>query len=94
MQPQGHLQMVVNLSDYQMNPQAALDAPRWRFLEGNKILLEKGVSSEIIAGLRKRGHNQEIASEIMFGKGQMILRHNGVLVAASESRSDGLALAY
>ncbi|MBR8841172.1 MAG: gamma-glutamyltransferase family protein [Stigonema ocellatum SAG 48.90 = DSM 106950] len=94
MQPQGHLQMVVNLSDYQMNPQAALDAPRWRFLAGNKILLERGVTPEIVAGLRKRGHDAGIASQIMFGKGQMILRHNGVLVAASESRSDGLALAY
>ncbi len=94
MQPQGHLQMAVNLTDYQMNPQAALDAPRWRFLEGNKVLLEKGVSNRIIQGLRQRGHDVEIAPETMFGKGQIILRHQGVLVAASEPRADGLALGY
>lgn len=92
MQPQGHLQMVVNLTDYQMNPQTALDAPRWRFLEGNKILLERGVLPEIVQELVKRGHQVEIAPEFMFGKGQMILRHKGILIAASEPRADGLAL--
>ncbi len=94
MQPQGHLQMTVNLTDYQLNPQAALDAPRWRFLAGNKVLLERGVSPEIVAGLRHLGHAVEIAPETMFGKGQMILRHKGILVAASEPRADGLALGF
>ncbi len=94
MQPQGHLQMVVNLSDYKMNPQAALDAPRWRFLEGNRILLERGTSPEIIEGLKKRGHDVKLAPETMFGKGQMILKNNGVFIAGSEPRADGLALGY
>jgi gamma-glutamyltranspeptidase/glutathione hydrolase len=94
MQPQGHLQMVVNLADYQMNPQAALDAPRWRFLQGNQILLEREVGAEVVEGLRQRGHDLKFAPETQFGKGQIILRHQGVLVAASEPRSDGLALAY
>ncbi|MGK7939315.1 MAG: gamma-glutamyltransferase family protein [Crocosphaera sp.] len=94
MQPQGHLQMVVNLRDYQMNPQTALDAPRWRFLEGNSILLERGVAPEIVDGLRQRGHNVKLAPETMFGKGQMILKNNGILIAGSEPRADGLALGY
>jgi gamma-glutamyltranspeptidase / glutathione hydrolase len=94
MQPQGHLQMAINLADYRLNPQAALDAPRWRFLEGNKVLLEKSVSREIVEGLKQRGHNIEIAPDFMFGKGQMILRSQDSLIAASEPRSDGLALAY
>ncbi|ACK71491.1 Gamma-glutamyltransferase [Gloeothece citriformis PCC 7424] len=94
MQPQGHLQMVVNLSNYQMNPQTALDAPRWRFLEGNKVLLEEGVPPEIVRELSQRGHQIQVAPEFMFGKGQMILRHNGILVAGSEPRADGLALGY
>ncbi|OKH25582.1 gamma-glutamyltransferase [Hydrococcus rivularis NIES-593] len=93
MQPQGHLQMVVNMADYQMNPQAALDAPRWRFLAGKSVLLEKGVPHRIVEGLIKRGHDVQIAPEFMFGKGQMILRHGDALVAASEPRADGLALA-
>ncbi|MGK7932722.1 MAG: gamma-glutamyltransferase family protein, partial [Microcystaceae cyanobacterium] len=94
MQPQGHLQMVVNLRDYQMNPQTALDAPRWRFLEGNSVLLERGTPTEIIEGLRKRGHNVKLAPETMFGKGQMILKNNGIFIAGSEPRADGLALGY
>lgn len=94
MQPQGHLQMVVNLTDYHMNPQAALDAPRWRFLEGNTVLLERGISPEIIEGLRQNGHDIKLAPETMFGKGQMILKQKGIFVAASEPRSDGLAIGY
>ncbi|MDJ0731655.1 MAG: gamma-glutamyltransferase family protein [Crocosphaera sp.] len=94
MQPQGHLQMVVNLTDYQMNPQAALDAPRWRFLGENSILLERGIAPEIIEGLRQRGHDVKLAPETMFGKGQMILKNNGVLITGSEPRADGLALGY
>lgn len=93
MQPQGHLQMAVNLADYNMNPQTALDAPRWRFLEGNKVLLEFGAPSHVVEELIKRGHEIQIASEIMFGKGQMILRQEDTLIAASEPRADGLAIA-
>lgn len=94
MQPQGHLQVVSNLVDYHFNPQAALDAPRWRFLRENKILLERGVPSEIVQDLANRGHQISLSPCTMFGKGQMIIRQNGVLVAASESRADGLALGY
>ena len=94
MQPQGHLQMVVNLADYGMNPQAALDAPRWRFLQGNRIIVEANVSGEIRGGLRQKGHEIETAPAIMFGKGQMILQRQGVLVTATEPRADGLGLVY
>lgn len=94
MQPQGHLQMVVNLADYQINPQSALDAPRWRFLQGNRVLLERGVPPEIAQDLRTRGHQVEIAPDFMFGKGQIIFRDKGVLIAASEPRADGLALGF
>jgi gamma-glutamyltranspeptidase / glutathione hydrolase len=93
MQPQGHLQMAVNLADYQMNPQTALDAPRWRFIEGNSVLLESGVPSNLVEELIKRGHNIQIAPETMFGKGQMILQQGDVFIAASEPRADGIAIA-
>ena len=93
MQPQGHLQMVLNLIDYEMNPQAALDAPRWRFVEGDRVLVESGVSSAIVRELRDRGHNIQVAPNTMFGKGQIILSHAGGFVAASEPRADGVALA-
>ena len=93
MQPQGHLQMVLNLVDYEMNPQAALDAPRWRFEKGNRVLVESGVSPAIVQELRERGHNIQIAPNSMFGKGQIILSQAGGFVAASEPRADGMALA-
>ncbi|GAB4380223.1 MAG: gamma-glutamyltransferase family protein [Elainellaceae cyanobacterium] len=94
MQPQGHLQMVVNLTDYGMNPQAALDAPRWQFMSGKHVLLEQTVPRSVVLGLGDRGHAIELTAEgRKFGKGQIILRQNGVFVAASEPRADGVALA-
>ena len=93
MQPQGHLQVVVNMADYGMNPQAALDAPRWRYLAKDSVLLETGVAQDIIVDLVDRGHNIRLAHPRMFGKGQIILRQDRVLIAASEPRADGLALA-
>ena len=93
MQPQGHLQVVLNLTDYGMNPQAALDAPRWRFVEGDLVLVESGISPAIVRELRERGHNIQIAPNMMFGKGQIILSQGGGFMAASEYRADGMALA-
>jgi gamma-glutamyltranspeptidase / glutathione hydrolase len=94
MQPQGHLQTIVNLIDYQMNPQAALDAPRWRFNDGNSVSLEQSIASSIVQGLKDKGHGIEISADPGdFGKGQILLRLGETLVAASEPRTDGLALA-
>ena len=94
MQPQGHLQVVVNLVNYGMNPQSALDAPRWRYLEQDSVLLETNVPQETVLDLVERGHKIRFAHPRMFGKGQIILRQNNVLLAASEPRADGLALAW
>jgi gamma-glutamyltranspeptidase/glutathione hydrolase len=94
MQPQGHLQVVVNLADYAMNPQTALDAPRWQFLSGRDVSLESTVPQSLGLGLSDRGHRVQLGLEPrFFGKGQLILRHQGVLVAASDPRADGQALA-
>jgi gamma-glutamyltranspeptidase / glutathione hydrolase len=92
MQPQGHLQVVVNLVDYGMNPQAALDAPRWQFVRDLQVQLEAAVSPALAEGLAQRGHCLQPGH--FFGRGQIILREAGVLIAASEPRADGLALAY
>ncbi|KAM3106364.1 gamma-glutamyltransferase family protein [Phormidesmis sp. 146-20] len=95
MQPQGHLQMVINLVDYGLNPQAALDAPRWRWLSDDRVLLEPSVSRDVAVGLSDRRHQIQLSAEPGdFGRGQIILRHGDVLVAASEPRADGLAVAY
>ena len=96
MQPQGHVQMVVNLVDYGMNPQAALDAPRWCFSEGNRVALEQSVPRHVAVGLKDRGHAISVDADThVFGKGQLIVRRdNSVLMAASEPRADGMAIAW
>jgi len=94
MQPQGHVQIAVNLIDYGLNPQAALDAPRWRFIDRDRVWVEAGVTPEIIQGLQAKGHQIEIAPGNQFGKGQIIFRQNEVSIAASEPRADGFAIAF
>ncbi|NER51496.1 MAG: gamma-glutamyltransferase family protein [Symploca sp. SIO1A3] len=100
MQPQGHLQVVVNLVDYGMNPQAALDAPRWRFVSDAKVLLESTVPQDVWKSLQQRHHDVRqhpanlFSPKNFFGRGQIIFRHNQLLVAASEPRTDGIAVAW
>jgi len=100
MQPQGHMQTLVRMLDYGQNPQAACDAPRWRFNEGLSINVEPQMAPETIAGLRALGH--EIAdindSYQDFGAGQFIWRLGDPAVegyvAASDPRRDGAAVGY
>ncbi len=95
MQPQGHLQVVVNLADYGMNTQAALDAPRWQFVQRKTVLLEQAVPRHVAQTLTDWGHDVSMSAEAgLFGKGQVILRQNGVFMAASEPRADGIAIAW
>ncbi len=96
MQPQGQLQVVSNLLDYGMNPQEALDRPRWEWIRGKKILLEESIPEETAEALRARGH--EVGREpdtSVFGRGQIIVRgENGVLIGATEPRADGAAAVW
>ena len=95
MQPQGHLQVVVNTVDYGMNPQAALDAPRWQWLEGKRIELEPEFDPQVAADLERRGHAVTVQPDAgSFGRGQIIWRDGDALIAAGESRTDGQALVY
>lgn len=94
MQPQGHVQVVVNLVDYGLNPQAALDAPRWQVTGGQGVWLEAAIPPSVVLELIDRGHQVMLIPEgRCFGKGQMILRQGEILIAASEPRADGVALA-
>ena len=90
MQPQGHLQVVTNMIDFHMNPQMALDAPRWQWNRDGSLSIEKEAGEEIINGLIARGHDVKVMdSRTGFGRGQIILRlENGVLVGGTESRTD------
>ncbi|MDP5187104.1 MAG: gamma-glutamyltransferase family protein, partial [Alishewanella sp.] len=109
MQPQGHVQILVNMVDYGMNLQEAGDAARWQHLgsteptdgqdaylqNGGYIEVERGVPFETVRELQQRGH------DIRWGLGgyggyQAIMRDhaNGVWIGASESRKDGQAAGY
>ncbi len=91
MQPQGHLQVVTNLIDYNLNPQAALDAPRWQWIEKNTIHVEPHFSKNTVSALLKRGHNIMVSQNIgSFGRGQIILKDskNNVLIGATDMRTD------
>jgi gamma-glutamyltranspeptidase/glutathione hydrolase len=90
MQPQGHVQVVTNLVDFDLNPQQALDAPRWQWKQGKSVIVESRFSAEIAHTLAARGHEVSVSLETpAFGRGQIILRKdNGVLIGGTESRTD------
>ena len=103
MQPQGHLQVAIGLIDDGLDPQAALDEPRFCINVDpphGDVRLEKGLPAETIEALAARGHTVEriegIRRTSIFGKGQVIMRNpdTGVLVAGSDPRADGTAAAY
>ena len=106
MQPQGHVQIVVNLLDFGMNLQEAGDAPRIEHIgssqptgeimdDGGIVNLETGFDYEVIRDLLRRGHKIQFAHG-PYGGYQAIMRdpESGVYYGASESRKDGQAAGY
>ena len=106
MQPQGHVQIIVNLIDFGMNLQEAGDAPRARhdgsseptgevMKDGGEVVLEAGATPATVKALEARGHKVTIANDGDFGGYQAIMRNaEGVYFGASESRKDGAAQGY
>jgi gamma-glutamyltranspeptidase/glutathione hydrolase len=100
MQPQGHLQTLVRMLDYGQNPQAACDAPRWRYNEGLEINVEANMAAPTVQGLAERGHRMEVINDSYqdFGAGQFIWRAGDPkvegYVVASDPRRDGLAAGF
>jgi gamma-glutamyltranspeptidase/glutathione hydrolase len=95
MQAQGHAQVIVNTIDYGMNPQAALDAPRWRWNAGKDITVEADTDAAIVEGLRARGHEVTCQNDASFGKGQIIWKlAGGGYVAGTDKRADGTAVGF
>ena len=98
MQPQGHLQVITNMVDFGMDPQAALNALRFQVI-GNTTIVEEGLAPGVIGGLQSLGHQLEIIrghARVGMGGGQVIQRNpeTGVLWAGSEPRKDGCAVGY
>jgi gamma-glutamyltranspeptidase/glutathione hydrolase len=100
MQPQGHFQVMVNLVDYGLEPQATLDAPRFRVDErgGRQVAVETGVPLKTRKALAAMGHDvrAEPNFDMGFGGGQIIAidPETGVLWAGSDPRKDGCAVGF
>ncbi|MDA0353018.1 MAG: gamma-glutamyltransferase family protein [Chloroflexi bacterium] len=103
MQPQGHVQVAVGLIDDGLDPQAALDEPRFCIYSDpphGVVSLEEGLPDATVAALAALGHEVErvdgLSRTSVFGKGQVIMRDpsTGVLIAGSDPRADGQAAAF
>lgn len=96
MQPQGHLQVISNVVDFGMNPQEALDAPRWQWTGGMKVIVEPGFPAPEALKLAAMGH--EIVPEVTsndFGRGEIIWKTDeGSYAGATEPRTDGNVAAW
>ncbi|WP_248897229.1 gamma-glutamyltransferase [Haloplanus halobius] len=94
MQPQGHLQVLANLLDYDMSLQAALDAPRWRYCEGGSLAVEDRFPEGVLPKLARRGHDVRVRPSSAFGGGQVTRLADGVISGATEPRKDGSAAGF
>ncbi len=100
-QPQGHVQVLVNLIDRRMNVQQAIEAPRYRYINGNGVLLEDELTDAVISRLIERGHRRTrpdagytVRAQMGGGQAIMIDFATGTLMGGSDPRKDGLALGY
>jgi gamma-glutamyltranspeptidase/glutathione hydrolase len=89
MQPQGHLQVLANLIDYEMPLQAALDAPRWRYREDGSLAVEERLTDGIAAKLARKGHDVRVLPPGLFGGAEAVRDDSGTLSGATEPRKDG-----
>ena len=94
MQPQGHTQMMVRIFEYDQNPQAAIDAPRWRVMEGLQLNLELGFNKKTQEQLKYMGHQTYNGHFYEFGGAQIIYKLEDGYLAASDPRKDGQAVGF
>ncbi|MDF2519576.1 MAG: gamma-glutamyltransferase [Clostridia bacterium] len=96
MQPQGHLQVVMNTIDFHMNPQDSLDAYRWQWVGGKKIFIEPSFPNHLAVQLSRMGHDIEyLLDSTSMGRGEIIWRSDdGTLCGGTEPRTDGSIAAW
>jgi gamma-glutamyltranspeptidase/glutathione hydrolase len=100
MQPQGHMQIAIDLFTDNLNPQEALDIPRFCIEPNEKsqiVALEEGILETALSKLQDLGHQIRLVSGMeraIFGRGQIIIKNNstGVYTAGSDPRADGCAM--
>ncbi|HEV8202848.1 MAG TPA: gamma-glutamyltransferase [Pyrinomonadaceae bacterium] len=98
-QPQGHVQVLVNIIDLGMGLQQAIDAPRYRYMDGKDVLLEDELGPTVIDRLLALGHVRAkppglLRSSMGGGQAIMIDPVSGTLMGASDPRKDGMAIGY
>jgi gamma-glutamyltranspeptidase/glutathione hydrolase len=98
-QPQGHVQVLVNIIDLGMGLQQAIDAPRYRYMNGRDVLLEDEIPATVMDRLMVLGHVRASPPGLLrqsMGGGQAIMIDpvNRSLMGASDPRKDGLAIGY
>ena len=96
MQAQGHVQMTVRTADFMQNPQSAADAPRWKVMPDNRLLIEETYGEEVLKRLAEYGHNVVPMpyGSFDFGAAQLIQKMEFGYAAGSEPRRDGQAVGF
>ena len=100
MQAQGHIQVGVNMIDFGMNVQEAIEAPRYRIQGGNTVWLERAIAPSVRRQLSAMGHDVTPSEQVppgpQYGGGQGILidEERGALHGGSDPRKDGCAIGY
>jgi gamma-glutamyltranspeptidase/glutathione hydrolase len=90
MQPQGHVQVLLNLVDFGMDLQEAVDAPRFRHFSGTTVAIEN-LPDSVAAQLRAMGHTLRSPDGVAFGGAQAVMKLPRGWAAASDPRKDGMA---
>ena len=98
MQAQGHVQMVLRTQLWEQDVQTAIDAPRWRFVEGQEVACEEALPEATRAALAELGHEISVEppdSAFGFGGAQLVRRlEGGGYMAGSDPRKDGQAAGF
>jgi len=93
MQPQGHTQVVLNMVEFGMDPQAAIDAARFRHIGGLRVAVEN-MTPGLASGLEDFGHQVVDWQRVSFGGGQLVMKLEKGWAGASDARKDGLAIGH
>ncbi|HEX2282126.1 MAG TPA: gamma-glutamyltransferase, partial [Thermomicrobiales bacterium] len=101
-QAQTHLQLLLGMVDFELEPQDAIEVSRWRSTvdpDGRIwVLIEPGVGADVIRGLRDRGHDvvvtEQFHSDLGHAQAIKIDRERGVLIGGADPRGDGIAAGW